>query len=179
MVIICSGLRDVCLAFKMFGRKLCRVFRIEKSSAGSGRFIKWSGKWDRKWQQCYSNMAGKCTNYTVDDFPMEVSILGNVILEGELLLALKNVSHHSWQNMSENTKTSTIRCEKYESQWEGLSHIYIVENKKCLKPPTRWGLSIITRVWFPAHPQIWQSAEELGTQNPILVYHNIASSLLK
>jgi len=55
-------------------------------------------------------MAGKCTNYTVDDFPMEVSILGNVILEGELLLALKNVSHHSWQNMSENTKTSTIRC---------------------------------------------------------------------
>jgi hypothetical protein len=28
--------------------------------------------------------------------------------------------------------------EKYESQWEGLSMIipYIVENKKCLKPPT-------------------------------------------
>ena len=63
MVIICSGLRDVCRAFKMFSRKLCRVFRIEKASAGSGRFIKWSGKWDRKWQQCYSNMAGKCTNY--------------------------------------------------------------------------------------------------------------------
>jgi hypothetical protein len=41
---------------------------------------------------------------------MKVSILGDVILEGELLLALKNVSHHSWQNMSENTKTSTIRC---------------------------------------------------------------------
>jgi hypothetical protein len=26
--------------------------------------------------------------------------------------------------------------EKYESQWEGLSHITIMENKKCLKPPT-------------------------------------------
>jgi hypothetical protein len=30
--------------------------------------------------------------------------------------------------------------EKYESQWEGLSHIfpYTMENKKCLKPPTSW-----------------------------------------
>jgi hypothetical protein len=29
--------------------------------------------------------------------------------------------------------------EKYESQWEGLSHIdpYSMENKKYLKPPTR------------------------------------------
>ena len=26
--------------------------------------------------------------------------------------------------------------ERYESQWEGLSHI--LENKKCLKPPTRY-----------------------------------------
>jgi hypothetical protein len=25
--------------------------------------------------------------------------------------------------------------EKHESQWEGLSHI-LLENKKCLKPPT-------------------------------------------
>ena len=29
--------------------------------------------------------------------------------------------------------------EKYESQWEGLSHIpYIMENSKCSKPPTRF-----------------------------------------
>ena len=56
-------------------------------------------------------------------------------------------------------------------------YIYIVENKKCLKPPTRWGLSIISQVWFPAHPQIWQSAEELGTQNPIGVSQNSQFSL--
>jgi hypothetical protein len=29
--------------------------------------------------------------------------------------------------------------ETYESQWEGLSHIYIMENKECSKPPTRDG----------------------------------------
>jgi hypothetical protein len=30
----------------------------------------------------------------------------------------------------------TYPSEKYESQWEGLSHI--MKNKKCLKPPTSY-----------------------------------------
>jgi hypothetical protein len=28
---------------------------------------------------------------------------------------------------------------RYDSQWEGLHPIYEMENKKCLKPPTRHG----------------------------------------
>ena len=32
--------------------------------------------------------------------------------------------------------------ETYESQWEGLSK-YIMENTKCLKPPTRYGFIIL------------------------------------
>jgi hypothetical protein len=35
----------------------------------------------------------------------------------------------------------TYPSEKYENQWEGRIIPYIMENKKCLKPPTRLGLN--------------------------------------
>jgi len=40
--------------------------------------------------------------------------------------------------------------EKYESQWEGLSHILwkIKNDKKCLKPPTRIGI-ILNQLHLP------------------------------
>ena len=36
--------------------------------------------------------------------------------------------------------------EKYESQWGGLSHILIMEHKKCLKPPTRCKMNVVQSV---------------------------------
>ena len=42
--------------------------------------------------------------------------------------------------------------EKYESQWEGLSHILW---KKCLKPPTRY-IYIYIYIWM------WVKMEDLG-----------------
>jgi hypothetical protein len=39
--------------------------------------------------------------------------------------------------------------EKYDSQWKGLARIYMVENKKCSKPPT--SLLLFSKHLFQSH----------------------------
>jgi hypothetical protein len=49
----------------------------------------------------------------------------------------------------EKNMFETNHLEKYESQWKGLARIYVVENKKCSKPPT--SLLLFSKHLFQSH----------------------------
>ena len=59
---------------------------------------------------------------------------------------------HGWSHVKNMSVGGFNHLEKYESQWEGLSHILcIMENKQCLKPPSSMksprGCKILPGIW--------------------------------